>query len=165
MAGFFCVQLTFLCSEWSVRLLHEVPQTFLILKQKKHIVNTKYKRHSTCHTISWQKAMQIWYRDTFLSIFYANELLFMISFGIWTFGKFGFQYSDKRQPYIRIFMKKLNITYLQIYHWEFSFAKVILDVLLQLAGLYLHLLKDSLLLLVILGLEYGKTWDIRQETC
>ncbi len=62
---FFCVKLTFLCSEWSVRLLHEVPQTFLILKHKKHIVNTKYKRHSTCHKISWPKAKKIWCRDTF----------------------------------------------------------------------------------------------------
>jgi hypothetical protein len=56
-------------------------------------------------------------------------------------------------------MKNLIFTYLHIYHGEFSFAKVILDVLLQLAGLYLHLLKDSLLLLVILGLVKRRVYE------
>ena len=45
---------------------------------------------------------------------------------------------------------------LNYYQREFAISKVILDVLLQLAGLYLHLLQHGLLLLVVLGLHHTR---------
>ncbi len=122
-------------------------------------------------------------RHFFLNILCKWTPFYESPSGYERFEHFGFQYSDKRQHYIRIFMKNLIFTYLPLriflrqshprclspacwplspsprgqppssYHtWPDQEKSVRVYCIQYDVGLYLHLLHDSLLLLVILGL-------------